>query len=247
MAAPAKENQLGVNESAPDHKPYIPDEVVVPEFTWPSVLMGAFLGIIFGASSLYLLLKVGMTVSASVPIAVLSITLFRAFSDAFGFRKTTILENNIVQTTGSAGESIAFGVGVTMPALMILGYEMEAIRVLTVASLGGLLGVLMMIPLRRGLIVKQHGILTYPEGTAYVLYIGAGAVAAGGIISVFASIPLIISSFRAGLKDFGVGKGEGRTPRTDRDMPMKWVLLGSIILVSLIWFSPMLNVNLVGA
>src|SRR5437660_10894769 len=86
------------------HKPYVPDEKVIPEFTWPSVIVGAILGIIFGASSLYLLLKVGMTVSASVPIAVLSITLFRAFSRSFGVRRTTILENNIVQTTGSAVE-----------------------------------------------------------------------------------------------------------------------------------------------
>ena len=107
-----------------------------------------------------------MTVSASIPVAVLSITLFRAFSRAFGTRRATILENNIVQTTGSAGESIAFGVGVTMPALMILGYDMDLTRVMLVAALGGLLGILMMIPLRRAFIVKQHGTLTYPEGTA---------------------------------------------------------------------------------
>src|SRR6184192_2955296 len=95
-------------DSAAEFKPYIPDEARIPEFTWPAVLIGAILGIVFGASSLYLLLKVGMTVSASVPIAVLSITLFRAFSRSFGFRSATILENNVVQTTGSAGESIAF-------------------------------------------------------------------------------------------------------------------------------------------
>src|SRR5271167_2737552 len=113
------------NESAsPGHKPYVPDEAVQPEFTLPAVLVGAVLGIIFGASSLYLVLKVGMTVSASIPVAVLSITLFRLFSRMFGFRRATILENNIVQTTGSAGESIAFGVGVTMPALLLLGFEM---------------------------------------------------------------------------------------------------------------------------
>src|SRR5262249_45590411 len=94
-------------DGAAEHKPYIPDQVNIPEFTWSAVLLGAFLGIIFGASSLYLLLKVGMTVSASVPIAVLSITLFRVFSKTFGIRRATILENNIVQTTGSAGESIA--------------------------------------------------------------------------------------------------------------------------------------------
>jgi putative OPT family oligopeptide transporter len=156
----------GAHGAGAEHKPYIPDEQVLPEFTPSAVIMGAILGIIFGASSLYLVLKVGMTVSASIPIAVLSITLFKLFSRLTGMRRASILENNIVQTTGSAGESIAFGVGVTMPALMILGYEMEMARVMVVASLGGLLGVLMMIPLRRAFIVKQHGRLPYPEGTA---------------------------------------------------------------------------------
>lgn len=157
-----------------DFKPYISPDENIPEFTWPSVLVGAFLGIIFGASSLYLLLKVGMTVSASVPIAVLSITLFRAFSNAFGFRRVTILENNIVQTTGSAGESIAFGVGVTMPALFLLGFEMDVTRVMVVSVLGAILGILMMIPLRRAFIVKQHGKLIYPEGTACAEVLVAG-------------------------------------------------------------------------
>jgi uncharacterized oligopeptide transporter (OPT) family protein len=158
----------------PGHQPYVPDNVEMPEFTWSAVLLGALLGILFGASSLYLLLKVGMTVSASVPIAVLSITLFRAFTRSFGFRRVTILENNVVQTTGSAGESIAFGVGVTMPALLLLGFEMDVTRVMTVAVLGGLLGVLMMIPLRRAFIVKQHGKLPYPEGTACAEVLVAG-------------------------------------------------------------------------
>src|SRR6059058_2622231 len=154
------------------HKPYIPDISAIPEFTVQAVVLGAVLGIIFGASSLYLLLKVGMTVSASVPIAVLSITLFRAFSNAFGFRRTTILENNIVQTAGSAGESIAFGVGVTMPALLMLGFDMDLPRVMLVSILGGILGILAMIPLRRAFIVKMHGrpgqpgTLLYPEGVA---------------------------------------------------------------------------------
>jgi len=100
----------------PGLKPFISEQAKLPEFTLGPVLMGIFLGVLFGASSLYLGLKVGMTVSASVPIAVMSITLFKAFSRTFGIRNTTILENNIVQTTGSAGESIAFGVSVTMPA-----------------------------------------------------------------------------------------------------------------------------------
>src|SRR5262245_11282737 len=161
-------------EAAPAHQPYVPDKVSMPEFTFPAVIVGALLGIVFGASSLYLLLKVGMTVSASVPIAVLSITLFRAFSRAFGFRRATILENNIVQTTGSAGESIAFGVGVTMPALLLLGFEMDWTRVMTVSVLGGILGILMMIPLRRAFIVKQHGKLKYPEWTACAEVLVAG-------------------------------------------------------------------------
>jgi uncharacterized oligopeptide transporter (OPT) family protein len=161
--------------SAPSgHQPYVPDVAQMPEFTWPAVLAGVVLGILFGASSLYLLLKVGMTVSASVPIAVLSITLFRVLSRSFGFRRATILENNVVQTTGSAGESIAFGVGVTMPALLLLGFEMEWTRVMTVSVLGGLLGILLMIPLRRAFIVKQHGKLPYPEGTACAEVLVAG-------------------------------------------------------------------------
>jgi putative OPT family oligopeptide transporter len=164
----------GAAGPTPEHKPYVPDEARIHEFTWPSVLVGVLLGILFGASSLYLLFKAGMTVSASVPIAVLSITLFRAFSQAFGFRRATILENNIVQTAGSAGESIAFGVGVTMPALLLLGFEMHPVRVLTVSVLGGLLGILMMIPLRRAFIVKQHGKLKYPEGTACAEVLIAG-------------------------------------------------------------------------
>src|SRR5271155_3088581 len=156
------------------HTPFVPASTVMPELTWPAVLVGAVLGIVFGASSLYLVLKVGLTVSASIPVAVLSITLFRLFSKFLPIRRATILENNIVQTTGSAGESIAFGVGVTMPALFLLGFEMDIVRVMTVAVLGGLLGILMMIPLRRAFIVKQHGTLKYPEGTACAEVLVAG-------------------------------------------------------------------------
>src|SRR5277367_6493032 len=147
-------------------EPFIPDAVIMREFTLRAVITGAILGMVFGASSLYLVLKVGLTVSASIPVAVLSITLFRLASRLPFIRRTNILENNIVQTTGSAGESIAFGVGVTMPALMLLGFEMSIGRVMVVSILGGILGILMMIPLRRAFIVKQHGILKYPEGTA---------------------------------------------------------------------------------
>src|SRR5437867_3482924 len=129
---------------------------------------------IFGASSLYLVLKVGLTVSASIPVAVIAVALFRLMSK-FGFRDATILENNIVQTAGSAGESIAFGIGVTMPAILILGFDLELTRVMLVATLGGLIGILMMIPLRRALIVAQHATLKYPEGTACAEVLKAGA------------------------------------------------------------------------
>lgn len=165
MAAPVKSNSSG-KEPATAVKPYIPASESPAELTWSAVLLGAILGIVFGTSSLYLVLKVGMTVSASIPVAVMSITLFRWLSRMFGMRPATILENNIVQTTGSAGESIAFGIGVTLPALMLLGFDMEATQVMTVGVLGGLLGILMMIPLRKAFIVKQHEVLPYPEGTA---------------------------------------------------------------------------------
>ena len=336
-------------------RPVVPEDANLPELTWSAVGLGAILGIIFGASSLYLVLRVGMTVSASIPVAVLSITLFRAFSRVFGTRRATILENNIVQTAGSAGESIAFGVGVTMPALMILGYDMDLVRVMLVACLGGLLGILMMIPLRRAFIVKQHGSLPYPEGTAcakvlivgeqggasartvfvgfglafvyqflmlslklwqeiparaikgfkgavlaceaspvlmgvgyiigyriaavmvaggilaylvqtptiaifgegnaslifpgtkpiaemspkdirdvYILYIGAGAVATGGIISLLQALPLIVASIGSGLRDLRGANQAGSSSRTERDLPLWMVGVGSLGLVLVI-------------
>ncbi len=155
-------------------KPYIPDGAKLRELTPFPLLVGTLLGIIFGASSLYLVLKTGLTVSASIPVAVIAITLFRLLSKA-GMRDATILEANVMQTAGSAGESIAFGVGVTMPAILILGFDLDIWRVTLVAILGGLLGILMMIPLRRALIKDQHGILKYPEGTACAQVLIAGA------------------------------------------------------------------------
>ncbi len=377
-------------------EPFIPAAVILPEFTVRAVLTGIVLGMVFGASSLYLVLKVGLTVSASIPVAVISLAMFRAWSKAGG-RDSTILENNITQTAGSAGESIAFGVGVTMPAILILGFDLELTRVMLVAVLGGLLGILMMIPLRRALIVKEHGILKYPEGTAcaavlkagvdevsraaaspsaraemqaaeaaglgkspgakviftgfgigllyktlnialkgwkdvpekifsapfkagsisaeispelvgvgyiigpriggimcaggvlsyllliplikffgeglpgplapglipisemgpgqirgaYVLYIGAGAVAAGGIISLIQALPTIWHGLRGGLKDLGLGgpaTGPGQAvPRTDRDLSMKFVGIGIVVLIAIIMLAPTLHMNFLGA
>lgn len=355
-----------MSRTVPERK-FVDPDTAMPELTGSAILVGVILGIIFGASSLYLALRVGMTVSASIPVAVMSITLFRALSNKFGFRRATILENNIVQTTGSAGESIAFGIGVTMPAVMILGYDLEMTRVMLVACLGGLLGILMMIPLRRAFIVEQHGVLKYPEGTAcakvlevgeeggasartvftgfgvaffyqfamqalhfwkevpayalgwlkggvlacevsptllgvgyiigprvasimvgggilaalvltpmiaffgsnatgmifpgdkpiptmspkdirdaYILYIGAGAVATGGLISMIQALPLILTSIRSGLKDLGKGKSGDSKDRTDRDLPMGFVIAGALVLVGAIATSHLIPTELPG-
>jgi putative OPT family oligopeptide transporter len=155
------------------YQPYVPAQESPRELSVRALAVGSVLGLVFGASSVYLALRVGLTVSASVPIAVLSITLFRAFSKALGGR-ASILENTVVQTTGSAGESIAAGVAFTLPALVLLGFELDWTRTLLLSLCGGILGVLMMIPLRRYLIVKEHGNLTYPEGTACAEVLIAG-------------------------------------------------------------------------
>jgi putative OPT family oligopeptide transporter len=366
-------------------KSYIPDSANLRELTIFPLIVGTLLGIIFGASSLYLVLKVGLTVSASIPVAVIAITLFRLLSK-IGFKDATILESNVMQTAGSAGESIAFGVGVTMPAIMILGFDLDIWRVMLVAVLGGLLGILMMIPLRRALIKDQHGILKYPEGTAcaevlkagaskesreasdevdtgddsaalqggkiisvgfllgflfnalmkvfslwkgdpgkelgdnvlkggsiqlendptllgvgyiigpyiaglmmgggilsylvliplikffgdaatspvapalsktigemspgevrgaYILYIGAGAVAMAGMISLVRSLPTIWSGLKGGLADLrgGSSASDENVPRTDRDLSMKWVVIGVIVLVGSIMLFPQLGLS----
>jgi putative OPT family oligopeptide transporter len=373
-------------------RPYIPAVVSnMRELTIFPLIVGTVLGIIFGASSLYLVLKTGLTVSASIPVAVISITLFRLLSKLRVTKDATILENNIVQTAGSAGESIAFGVGVTMPAILILGFDLEITRVMLVAVLGGLLGILMMIPLRRVLIKEQHGFLKYPEGTAcaevlkagasaesravanehadvkvsetddsalqggkiitigflvgfvykslmdvfsfwkgepekqfgdetfkggsialennpallgvgyiigpyissimmaggvlsylvlipmikyfgdavaepvapelttrisemspgdvrgaYILYIGAGAVATAGIISLFRSLPTIWHGLKSGLSDLRGGnqlEGIEAAPRTDRDLSMKYVVIGVLALIAAIMLAPQLGLS----
>jgi putative OPT family oligopeptide transporter len=333
-------------------EPFIPGSQEIKEFSVKAIIFGALFGILFGAVTVYLGLRAGLTVSASIPIAVLSISLLRLFGRA------TILENNIVQTTGSAGESVAAGVIFTLPALIFLGFPLEYTRIFLLAMIGGWLGVLFMIPLRRQLIVKEHGNLTYPEGTAcadvliagekggsfagrvfaglgiggvyaflmhamgfwrstpeyrpswfpgatvraevtpeylgvgyiigpkvagtifaggvfswllmmpamkffggmlkeplypgtipiaemspsqlwasYIRPMGAGAVAAAGLITLGRTLPTIIEAFRAGVKDLSAQR-EGvqrAASRTENDMPMNVVVIGSIILVVLIW------------
>ncbi|HEY6107712.1 MAG TPA: oligopeptide transporter, OPT family [Gemmatimonadales bacterium] len=151
-----------------EHTPYIAPSQNLAELTPRAVVLGVILGLIFGASNVYLALKIGLTVSASIPIAVLAITIFRTLG------RSTILENNIVQTTGSAADSVSAGVVFTIPAILLMGYDLDISRVTILAIAGGLMGVLMMIPLRRALIVKEHGNLPYPEGTACAEVLIAG-------------------------------------------------------------------------
>src|SRR5438132_548416 len=362
-------DRVPITAEEADHQPFVPADRDIPELTPVPLAVGALLGIVFGASSMYLVLKVGLTVSASIPVAVLSITIFRGFSRIFRTRRATILENNITQTAGSAGESIAFGVGVPMPALLILGYNLEISQVILVSVLGGLLGILMMIPLRRALIVKEAKTLVYPEGTAcaevlisgetggttaktvfaglgvggifalgykafgvfkdvpqklfgkgyeggnlalevgpelmgvgyiigtriamimgaggilsslvlmpaiklfgrsasspiypatklirdmstddvwrsYILYIGAGAVAAGGIISLFKSLPTIVGGAMRGMRSLRGATGPAGTLRTDRDIPLPVVAIGSLLIVIVCALVPSFKLNVLGA
>ncbi len=351
-------------------KPYVAEEASLPELTIRALVLGAILGVVFGASSVYLGLRVGLTVSASIPIAVISITVLRRLSKVLG-SQASILENNIVQTAGSAGESIAGGVIFTIPALIFLGFELDWTRTMVLALMGGILGVLLMIPLRRYLIVKEHGVLKYPEGTAcaevlivgeeggtqaglvfkglfagaaykflnlvlalwnefperilgfyqrtarlrldcdpallgvgyiigyrssalmvgggllaslvlipaitlfgegrstflypatmsisdmgpddiwsnYIRYIGAGAVAAGGIINLARALPTIFESFAASFRDLrksGTGEG-GSTRRTEHDIPITFVLVGAVGLALAMTLVPQLRVNLLTA
>jgi putative OPT family oligopeptide transporter len=171
------------SDNGGDFKPFVPATESPPEFTLKAIVLGAIFGIIFGAATVYLALKAGLTVSASIPIAVLSIAVFKKLG------KSTILENNIVQTIGSAGESIAAGVVFTLPALLFLAEGPQFFRYLqiaTLAAVGGMIGVLFMVPLRKSLIVKEHGKLPYPEGTACadVLIVGEkGGNLAGRVFS----------------------------------------------------------------
>src|SRR5438874_6643986 len=154
--------------SAATHQPYVPASQAPAELTVRAIVLGVLLGLIFGASNVYLALKIGLTVSASIPIAVLSITIFRWLG------RSTILENNIVQTTGSAADSVSAGVVFPIPAILLIGYDLDISRVALLAIAGGLIGVLMTIPLLRAVIGEGHGNLPYPEGTACAEVLIAG-------------------------------------------------------------------------
>lgn len=165
------------------YRPYVSPHDVLPEFTLRAVVLGVVLGIIFGAANAYLGLKVGMTVTASIPVSVISMGILRGL-----MRRGSVLENNIVQTVGSAGESIAAGVIFTIPALILMGMAPTLWTLFTVAALGGVLGVLLMIPLRRYLIVREHGALPYPEGTGCAEVLVAGEEGGGKFRTVFAGL-----------------------------------------------------------
>ena len=173
-----------------EFKPYVPAEKVTPEFTVTSVIMGVLLAIVFGAANAYLGLRVGMTVSASIPAAVISMGVIRVI-----MRKDSILESNMVQTIGSAGESLAAGAIFTMPVLFLWAKDgiIEKPSILTISLIalcGGVLGVLFMVPLRNALIVKEHGILPYPEGTACAEVLLAGEEGGSSATTVFAGMGL---------------------------------------------------------
>lgn len=160
LSAMSTQSDLTRPTTAAPPRAYVPDDTRLPEFTWRAIVLGMLFGLLFGAVSTYLGLRAGLTVSASIPIAVLTISIFKKLG------RSSILENNLVQTTGSAGESIAAGVIFTLPAMIFLGFPLEYSRIFLLAMIGGWLGILFMIPLRRYLIVEEHGVLTYPEGTA---------------------------------------------------------------------------------
>jgi len=219
-----------------DFKPYIAADQDVPEFTLKAILLGSFFGIIFGAATVYLALRAGLTVSASVPIAVLSIAVFKKLG------KSTILENNIVQTIGSAGESVAAGVVFTVPALLFLSNGADYFKYFVIfflAAIGGTLGVLFMIPLRRPLIVKEHGTLPYPEGTACADVLIAGEKGGNLAKMVFAGVGIsmlykflygILGLWRETATWFRTGK-DGKIPDATLscDVTPEYLGLGYII------------------
>ncbi len=169
---------------AAEFQPFVPAHEKPPEFTLRALLLGCFFGLVFGAVSVYVGLRAGLTVAASIPIAVLSISILRVLG------RSSILENNIVQTTGNAGQSIAAGVIFTLPALVFLGFDLEYARIFMLALIGGWLGVLFMIPLRRELIVQEHGVLPFPEGTACADVLIAGEKGGGLAGRVFLGLGL---------------------------------------------------------
>ena len=205
----------------PVFRPFVPPTEKPPEFTFRAILLGSIFGIIFGAVTVYVGLRAGLTVAASIPIAVLSISILRAFG------RTSILENNIVQTTGNAGQSIASGVIFTLPALVFLGFDLEYSRIFFLALIGGWLGVLFMIPLRRQLIVQEHENLKYPEGTACAEVLIAGE--RGGSFASRVFLGLGLGSLYTLFQNENLFKAWPGTPEFQPDFGPQHVLKGASI------------------
>jgi putative OPT family oligopeptide transporter len=205
----------------PDFQPFVPASEKRPEFTVRALLLGSVFGVVFGAVTVYVGLRAGLTVAASIPIAVLSISILRAFG------RSSILENNIVQTTGNAGQSIASGVIFTLPALVFLGFDLEYSRIFMLALIGGWLGVLFMIPLRRQLIVQEHETLKYPEGTACADVLIAGEK--GGSFASRVFFGLGIGSLYTFFQNENLFKAWPGTPEFRPDFGPQHVLKGSSI------------------
>ena len=205
----------------PAFKPFISPKEKPREFTFRALLLGSIFGIIFGAVTVYVGLRAGLTVAASIPIAVLSISILRAFGRA------SILENNIVQTTGNAGQSIASGVIFTLPALVFLGFDLEYSRIFFLALIGGWLGVLFMIPLRRQLIVQEHENLKYPEGTACAEVLIAGE--RGGSFASRVFLGLGLGSLYTLFQNENLFKAWPGTPEFQPDFGPQHVLKGASI------------------
>ncbi len=204
-----------------DFQPFVPAGENRPEFTFRALLLGSIFGIIFGAVTVYVGLRAGLTVAASIPISVLSISILRAFG------RSSILENNIVQTTGNAGQSIASGVIFTLPALVFLGFDLEYARIFCLALIGGWLGVLFMIPLRRQLIVKEHGTLSYPEGTACADVLIAGEK--GGSLASRVFLGLGLGSLYTFFQNENLFKAWPGTPEFQPDFGPAHILKGASI------------------
>ncbi len=207
--------------AAPEFRTFVAPEENRPEFTLRAILLGCFFGLVFGAVTVYVGLRAGLTVAASIPIAVLSISILRAFG------RSSILENNIVQTTGNAGQSIASGVIFTLPALVFLGFDLEYSRIFFLALIGGWLGVLFMIPLRRQLIVQEHGTLTYPEGTACADVLIAGEK--GGSLASRVFLGLGLGGLYTLFQNENLFKAWPATPEYQPDFGADHILKGSSI------------------
>src|ERR1700744_2779927 len=212
-----------VQQSQPPQQfqPFVPATETRPELTVRALVLGALFGVLFGAVTVYVGLRAGLTVAASIPISVLSISILRAFGRA------SILENNIVQTTGNAGQSIASGVIFTLPALVFLGFDLEYSRIFMLALIGGWLGVLFMIPLRRQLIVQEHGALPYPEGTACADVLIAGEK--GGSLASRVFLGLGLGSLYTLFQNENLFKAWPGTPEFQPDFGPAHILKGASI------------------